>query len=122
MDQERNRAPSEELNRFLRKKRRFLLSAGIFFISFYFLFPLLISWFPEGMNRPAWGPFSWAWLYAFAHFAVVWILGILYLRQANRWDRMAASLRRNDVPEKALSSGKSKGKRDPRRESDGISR
>ena len=111
MDQERFQAPPEEFRRFLRKKRRFLLSAGIFFISFYFLFPLLLSWFPEGMNRPAWGPFTWAWLYAFAHFAVVWILGVVYLRQADRWDRMAASLRRKDVSAEALSSGKSKGKK-----------
>ena len=36
------------------------------------------------MNRPVWGPFTWAWLYAFAHFAVVWILGVVYLRQADR--------------------------------------
>ena len=113
MNQERNRAPSEEFNRFLRKKMRFLLSAGIFFVSFYFLFPLLISWFPERMNRPVWGPFSWAWLYAFAHFAVVWILGAMYLRQANRWDRTAESLRRNEMSEHALSTGESEKRKSP---------
>src|SRR5690606_41762763 len=101
MDQERFQAPPEEFRLFLRKKRRFLLSAGIFFISFYFLFPLLLSWFPEGVNRPVWGPFTWAWLYAFAHFPVVWILGVVYLRQAERWDRMAASQRRKDFSAEA---------------------
>ena len=97
MDQERNRVLSAEFTRFLRQKMRFLLFIGIFFLLFYSLFPLLIHWFPERMNRPVWGPFSWAWIYAFAHFAIVWILGLIYLRQANRWDRIAAAFQRNEV-------------------------
>jgi uncharacterized membrane protein (DUF485 family) len=105
MNHERDRALSEEFARFLRQKRRFLLFAGIFFVTFYFLLPLLISLFPEGMNRPVWGPFSWAWMYAFAHFAVVWILGMVYLRQANHWDRIAEALRRTEGAGEVLSTG-----------------
>lgn len=110
MDQERNRALSEEFIRFLRQKKRFLLFAGLFFFTFYFFLPLLIHWFPEGMNRPVLGPFSWAWLYAFAQFAVVWILGMVYLRQASRWDRIAAALRRAETTGEFPPTGKAKDK------------
>ncbi len=84
---------SEDFTRFLRQKRRFLLFASLLFLPFYFLFPVLIGWFPDQVNRAVWGPFSWAWLYAFAHFALVWILGLAYLRQARRWDQRVHRLR-----------------------------
>lgn len=65
------------------------------------------------MNRPVWGPFSWAWLYAFAHFAIVWILGMVYLRQANHWDRIAEALRRAEGSGEALSTGETEEGKSP---------
>lgn len=100
MEPDEKQTLSEDFIRFLRQKRRFLLFTSLFFVTFYFLFPVLIGRFPEGMNRPVWGPFSLAWLYAFAHFALVWILGIAYLRQARRWDQRAYRLRKAHSSEK----------------------
>lgn len=80
----------------IRKKRRFLfrLTAGA--LAFYFLFPFLVSFFPEWMNggRKPWLAPGWA--AAFAQFFLVWGVGFWYIRQAKKFDRLIEGQEREE--------------------------
>jgi uncharacterized membrane protein (DUF485 family) len=71
----------------IREKKRFIMSATLFFVIFYFMLPLSIYFFPNVMNRPLYHHFTWAWGFAFAQFIVVWGLGVIYFYKAKRFDR-----------------------------------
>lgn len=69
----------------MRKKKAFLIPATIFFMVFYFTLPVLTA-FTTVLNYRVGDLISLAYIYAFAQFAMTWILGHLYLNQANKWD------------------------------------
>jgi uncharacterized membrane protein (DUF485 family) len=71
----------------VRSKKAFILPATIFFLIFYFTLPVLTA-FTTVLNAKAFGPISWAYVYAFAQFAMTWILSHLYLSRANKWDKL----------------------------------
>lgn len=69
----------------VKSKKAFIIPATIFFMVFYFGLPILTG-FTTILNAPAIGPMSWAYVYAFAQFAMTWTLLHLYVSRANRWD------------------------------------
>ena len=69
----------------MRRKKGFIIPATIFFIVFYFGLPFLAA-FTTVLNFTVVGAITGAYVYAFAQFAMTWILMHLYVNQANRWD------------------------------------
>ena len=68
-----------------RNRKAFIVPATIFFLVFYFGLPVLAG-FTTVLNGNAFGSVTWAYVYAFAQFAMTWILMHLYVSRANRWD------------------------------------
>ena len=69
----------------IRKKKAVIIPATIFFLVFYFGLPVLAG-FTTILNGNAIGSITWAYVYAFAQFAMTWIVMHLYVSRANRWD------------------------------------
>ena len=70
-----------------RKKKAFIVPATIFFLVFYFGLPVLAG-FTTILDGYAIGSITWAYVYAFAQFAMTWIIMHLYVSRANRWDEL----------------------------------
>jgi uncharacterized membrane protein (DUF485 family) len=70
----------------VQKKKAFIIPATIFFFVFYFGLPVLDGY--------AIGAVTWAYVYAFAQFAMTWIIMHLYVSRANRWDELVERARR----------------------------
>ena len=68
-----------------RKRKAFIIPATIFFLVFFFGLPVLAA-FTTILNARAVGPLTWAYVYGFAQFAMVWILMHVYVSRANKWD------------------------------------
>lgn len=75
--------------RLIQAKKRFLIPATCFFFTFYFMLPVTIVCFPQQMNREVFFGLTLAWVYAFAQFVMVWLLGILYYVKCKQFDRLA---------------------------------
>ncbi len=69
----------------MQRKKAFIIPATIFFLIFYFGLPVLAA-FTTLLNFQVIGAISGAYAYAFAQFAMTWILMHLYINQANKWD------------------------------------
>jgi uncharacterized membrane protein (DUF485 family) len=67
------------------KRKAFIIPATIFFLVFYFGLPFLTA-FTTVLDANVIGAINLAWVYAFAQFAMTWILMHLYVSRANRWD------------------------------------
>ena len=50
---------------------------------------MLAGWFPEIMKTKVIGPLNVAYLFALSQFFMAWIVALLYVRAASRFDRMA---------------------------------
>jgi uncharacterized membrane protein (DUF485 family) len=77
----------------MRRKKAFLIPAVIFFMIFYFTLPVLTA-FTTILNYEVVGALSLAYIYAFAQFAMTWILCHIYLSQSNKWDALVDQARR----------------------------
>jgi uncharacterized membrane protein (DUF485 family) len=91
-------AATPEFRSLLRKKRAFVLPATVFFIVYYLALPVLVGYFPEFMSRRVIGKMNIAYLFALSQFVMAWIIAWLYVRAANRFDRMAEAVTRTGVP------------------------
>lgn len=87
MDWQRVRQ-SNNFKELVQMKKRFIVPATIFFFAFYFLLPILTS-YTTVLNANGIGALNLAFLYAFAQFAMTWILCVLYARKADRFDKLA---------------------------------
>jgi uncharacterized membrane protein (DUF485 family) len=76
----------------MRQKRAFIIPATIFFFVFYFTLPFLTA-FTTVLNEKAVGAINWAYVYAFAQFAMTWGLSHLYMRKANQFDQLSKKVR-----------------------------
>lgn len=85
-------ASSAEFKALVAAKRRFIIPATIFFIIYYFALLVLIWRAPALMSRPVLGVINIAYLFALSQFFMAWILALLYVRAANRHDRMARDI------------------------------
>lgn len=82
----------------IRSKRAFIIPATIFFLVFYFGLVFLAA-FTTVLNVKVLGPLSLAYVYAFAQFAMTWILMHVYVSRANKWDVMVDNARREAADE-----------------------
>ena len=82
----------------IKSKRAFIIPATIFFMVFYFGLPFLAA-FTTVLNVKVLGPLSLAYVYAFAQFAMTWILMHVYVSRANKWDQMVDRARREAAEE-----------------------
>jgi uncharacterized membrane protein (DUF485 family) len=74
------------------KRKAFILPATIFFFVFYFGLPFLTA-FTTVLDVNVIGAINLAWIYAFAQFAMTWILMHLYVNRANGWDGLVDQAR-----------------------------
>lgn len=84
-------AASPEFKQLLRVKRKFIIPITLFFLSFYFLLPILTS-YTKILNTPAIGAITWAWVFAFAQFIMTWTLCIWYSKKARTFDRLSEKI------------------------------
>ena len=75
---------SPEFRELTRKRRRFVLPATIFFLAWYFGFIILAGYAEDFMGESIYEGFTVGYLFALSQFIMVWTLGWLYLRKADR--------------------------------------
>jgi uncharacterized membrane protein (DUF485 family) len=87
-----------EFRAMVRAKLRFIIPAVIFFVVYYFALPVLVGYAPGLMSKKIFGVINIAYLFALSQFFMAWIIAVLYLRAAARFDKME-----HTVVEKAAS-------------------
>jgi uncharacterized membrane protein (DUF485 family) len=93
---------SPEFHELIRKKRRFVLPATIFFLAWYFGFILLAGYAEDFMGESIYEGFTVGYLLALSQFIMVWTLSWLYVRKADRdFDPLA-----REAAETALEAGR----------------
>ena len=70
------------------KKKQFLIPTTILFLGLYLLFNVVIS-YTNWLDAPVAGDIPWVWVFAFALFAMTWILVTVYMKKAASFDKMA---------------------------------
>jgi uncharacterized membrane protein (DUF485 family) len=75
---------SPEFRELIRKRRRFVLPATLFFLAWYFGFIILAGYAEDFMGESIYEGFTVGYLLALSQFIMVWALGWLYLRKADR--------------------------------------
>jgi uncharacterized membrane protein (DUF485 family) len=78
-------ARTSAFHELMQRKKTFIIPATIFFLVFYFGLPILAG-FTTILNFTVVGAITGAYVYAFAQFAMTWILMHLYVNRANKWD------------------------------------
>ncbi|ASV65848.1 hypothetical protein CKF48_00045 [Cytobacillus kochii] len=84
-------ASSSAFKSLLSAKKAFLVPMIIFFMLFYFMLPILTS-FTNVLNQPAIGSITWTWMYAFAQFVMTWVLCMIYVKKAAKFDKDAEQI------------------------------
>ncbi|WP_379967797.1 DUF485 domain-containing protein [Ectobacillus sp. sgz5001026] len=84
-------AASREFKQLLQVKKKFIVPITLFFLSFYFLLPILTS-YSKILNTSAVGAITWAWIFAFAQFIMTWALCIVYSKKARTFDRLSEKI------------------------------
>ena len=85
-------AQSPRFRALLARKKQFLIPLSAFFFVFYFALPVMTSYFPAVVNVRAIGAITWAWLFAFAQFVMIWTLCALYVKKAASFDADAEAV------------------------------
>jgi uncharacterized membrane protein (DUF485 family) len=75
---------SPEFRELIKKRRSFVLPATIFFLVWYFGFIILAGYAEDFMGESIYEGFTVGYLLALTQFIMVWGLGWLYLRRADR--------------------------------------
>jgi uncharacterized membrane protein (DUF485 family) len=75
---------SPEFQELVRRKRAFVVPATIFFLAFYMAFILLCGYAKDFMASSVYEGLTVGYCLALTQFAMVLILGILYLRRADQ--------------------------------------
>jgi uncharacterized membrane protein (DUF485 family) len=82
-------AASERFRELIKAKRKFIVPAMIFFVVYYFALPVLVGYARPFMETRVFGEVNLAYLFALSQFFMAWIIAALYVRAANRFDKMA---------------------------------
>ncbi len=85
-------AALDEFKRLLAAKRRFIVPATLFFIVYYFALPVLVGYAPELMSKKVFGTVNVAYLFALSQFVMAWLVAVLYVRAAGRFDASAHNI------------------------------
>lgn len=93
-------ARTSAFHELMQKKKAFIIPATIFFLLFYFGLPVLAA-YTTVLNFTVVGSVTGAYVYAFAQFAMTWILMHLYVSRANKWDDIVDEARREAAEERA---------------------
>jgi uncharacterized membrane protein (DUF485 family) len=81
---------SDEFRELVRRRRRFVVPATIFFLAFYMGFILLAGYAPGFMSESVYEGLTVGYCLALTQFAMVFVLGLWYLRKsANEFDPLA---------------------------------
>ena len=75
---------SPEFKELIAKRRRFVLPATIFFLAWYLGFVILAGYAPDFMGESVYEGLTVGYLLAFSQFVMVWVLGFMYLKRADR--------------------------------------
>lgn len=86
-------ARSAPFKRLMARKKQFLLPMSLFFFAYYFVLPILTS-YTTVLNTPAFGPISWAWVFAFSQFIMTWALCMIYSKKSREYDAMIEEIRK----------------------------
>jgi uncharacterized membrane protein (DUF485 family) len=88
---------SPEFQELTRKKRAFIVPATIFFMVWYFGFIFLTGYAPDFMGKDfITDGLTVGYVLALSQFLMTWVLGVMYMRRANRvWDPLAARVRKS---------------------------
>jgi uncharacterized membrane protein (DUF485 family) len=91
---------TEAFREFARRRKAFIIPATIFFLVFYFGLPFLTA-FTTLLDVRVIGAINLAYIYAFAQFAMTWIVMHLYVNRANKWDKLVEEARQQAAEEGA---------------------
>jgi uncharacterized membrane protein (DUF485 family) len=92
-------AAEPEFRSLVATRRRFVIPATIFFVSYYLALPISVGFAPQLMSRPVIGPLTLAYCFALSQFAMAWILLAAYLMRARAFDLRAARIRHRETHE-----------------------
>ena len=105
---------SPEFRELVTKRRRFVLPATVFFLTWYFGFVVLAGYAPEFMGESVYEGLTVGYVFALSQFVMVWVLGWMYLRKADRvFDPLAER-----AAQVAIEAGV--GKQAPKREHEAV--
>jgi uncharacterized membrane protein (DUF485 family) len=99
---------SPEFKELVRRQKRFVVPCTIFFFAWYFGFIILAGYAEDFMGSSIHEGFTVGYLLALTQFVMVWVLGWMYLRQA---DRVFDPLR-EAAAARAIEAGRSAADRD----------
>jgi uncharacterized membrane protein (DUF485 family) len=77
-------AESPEFKDLVAQKRRFVLPATIFFLTWYFGFIILAGVAPDFMGEKVVEGVTIGYIFALSQFIMVWVLAAAYLRRADK--------------------------------------
>jgi uncharacterized membrane protein (DUF485 family) len=75
---------SNEFQELVKKRRSFVVPATIFFLAYYMAFIIVAGYAPDFMARSVYEGLTVGYCYALTQFLMVFVLGIWYLRKADR--------------------------------------
>ena len=75
---------SPEFQELVRRRRRFVIPATVFFLSWYLGFIILAGYAEDFMSESVYEGLTVGYVLALTQFVMVAVLGLLYLRKANR--------------------------------------
>ncbi|MDJ1153482.1 DUF485 domain-containing protein [Macrococcus caseolyticus] len=78
-------AHSDNFKQLQKERKSFIFPISLFFIIATILFPILTG-YTDFLNKEAFWNISWAWIYAFMLFIMVWTLVTLYMSKAKHFD------------------------------------
>ncbi len=86
---------SEEFQQLVRRRRRFVVPATLFFLAWYFGFIILAGYAPDFMGEEfLTDGLTVGYMLALSQFVMTWVLGWMYLRRSDRvFDPLAARAR-----------------------------
>ena len=107
---------SPELRELVERRRRFVVPATIGFLTWYLGFIVLAGYAPDFMGESVYEGLTVGYVLALTQFVMVWVLGWLYLRQADRvFDplaeraaEVALQAARGDAPPSGSAQGEDK--------------
>ena len=113
---------SPEFQELIRRRRSFVLPATIFFLVYYMAFILLAGYAEDFMGSSVYEGLTVGYCLALTQFLMVFVLGIMYLRKADRvYDPLAQRVLTN-AGEDGGESGRAAEGRFARRETEAASR
>jgi len=99
-------ANSSQFKDLIALKKVFVIPACVFFVAYYFLLPVLVGYAPSFMSIKVFGVVNIAYVFALSQFIMAWTVAALYVRAANKFDRLA-----NDILNNAKTHGAAQGGR-----------